>query len=118
MRPTFGFRLYGGKSLTPGGLHSFVQRLAWPMAFGFDMFGTAMEAWDKRFMSHSTRVRTCPISAEGIGTVDFNLSQDDQTKLLESGKRAGSEFLESFKLDDYFNTYGKKLAPQAVPVAT
>ena len=109
-RPTFGFRLYGGKSMTPGGLHAMMQRVAWPVAFGWDMFQTSMEAWDKRFMSHSTRVRTCAISAEGVGTVDFNLSEADQTKLLESGKRAGSEFLAGFRIDDYFNTFGRTLA--------
>jgi NTE family protein len=114
-RPTFGFRLYGGKSMTPGGLHSVMQRVAWPVAFGWDMFQTSMEAWDKRFMSHSTRVRTCPISAEGVGTVDFNLSDADQTKLLDSGKRAGHEFLADFRLDEYFNTYGRTLQAVAAP---
>jgi NTE family protein len=114
VRPTFGFRLFGGKSMTPGGIHAAVQRFAWPVAFGWDMFGTSMEAWDKRFMSHSTRVRTCAISAEGVGTVDFDLTDADQTKLLESGKRAGAAFLADFKVEEYFNTYGKTLAPAAV----
>lgn len=109
-RPTFGFRLYGGKSMTPGGLHAVMQRVAWPVAFGWDMFQTSMEAWDKRFMSHSTHVRTCAISAEGIGTVDFNLSDADQTKLFQSGRRAGNEFLATFSVEHYFNTYGRTLA--------
>jgi NTE family protein len=113
-RPTFGFRLFGGKSMTPGGLQSVVKRVAWPIAFGWDMFQTSMEAWDKRFMSHSTCVRTCAISAEGVGTVDFNLTEADQTKLLESGQKAGHEFLADFNVDDYFNTFGKKLEPTAV----
>jgi NTE family protein len=109
-RPTFGFRLYGGKSMTSGGLHAVMQRVAWPVAFGWDMFQTSMEAWDKRFMSHSTRVRTCAISAEGVGTVDFDLTEADQTKLLQSGRRSGSEFLAGFNVDEYFNTFGRKLA--------
>ena len=108
-RPTFGFRLYGGKAMAPGGLHELVQRVAWPVAFGWDMFQTTMEAWDKRFMSHSTSVRTCAISAEGIGTVDFGLSDADQTTLLESGRHAAGEFLATFDVDDYFNTYGRTL---------
>jgi hypothetical protein len=91
-----------------------VQHVAWPVAFGWDMFQTTMEAWDKRFMSHSTRVRTCAISAEGIGTVDFDLSEADQTKLLNSGRHAGEEFLSSFKLEGYFNTFGRTL--EAAPV--
>ena len=115
-RPTFGFRLVGGKGVG-GGMQAIVDGLGWPVRLGSDMFHTAMEAWDKRFMSHSTRVRTCPISAEGVGTVDFNLSDADQTKLLESGKRAGHEFLTGFRLEDYFNTYGKKLEPAPVAVA-
>jgi NTE family protein len=116
-RPTFGFRLVGGKSMTPDGLRAVVQRLAWPVAFGWDMFQTSIEAWDKRFMSHSTRVRTCPIPTEGIGTVDFDLSDADATELLESGKRAATAFLADFRLDDYFNTYGRKLAPTEVETA-
>jgi NTE family protein len=114
-RPTFGFRLYGGKSLTPGGIHTVLQRFAWPAAFGFDMFQTTTEAWDKRFMSHSTRVRTCAISAVGVGTVDFDLKEADQTKLLESGKKAGHDFLADFHPEEYFNTFGRTLAPAAVP---
>jgi NTE family protein len=114
-RPTFGFRLFGGKSMTPGGLTAVVQRVAWPVAFGWDMFQTTMEAWDKRFMSHSTRVRTCAISAQGIGTVDFDLSEADQTTLLDSGRHAATEFLSSFRVEDYFNTFGRKLQPAAIP---
>jgi NTE family protein len=114
-RPTFGFRLYGGKALAPGGVHAILQRFAWPVAFGFDMFQTATEAWDKRFMSHSTRVRTCAISAVGIGTIDFGLTEADQTKLLESGKKAGEEFLADFRPEGYFNTFGRTLAQAAVP---
>jgi hypothetical protein len=74
-----------------------------------------MEAWDKRFMSHSTRVRTCAISAQGIGTVDFDLSEADQTTLLDSGRHAATEFLSSFRVEDYFNTFGRKLQPAAIP---
>ena len=113
-RPTFGFKLYGGKALAPGGIHAVLQRFAWPAAFGFDMFQTTMEAWDKRFMSHSTRVRTCAISAVGVGTVDFDLTEDDQTRLLESGKKAGHEFLADFHPEEYFNTFGRTLTPAAM----
>jgi NTE family protein len=114
-RPTFGFRLFGGKSIAPGGgFHEALQRYAWPLSFGWDMFQTATEAWDRRFMSHSTCVRTCAIDAGQVGTVDFNLTPEDQAWLLASGKRAAADFLSHFSLDDYFNTYGRKLAPVAV----
>lgn len=72
-------------------------------------FHTAMEAWDKRFMSHSTAVRTCPVSAGDIGTTDFALTKKQQDWLLDSGRKAAAAFLADFSLDAYFNTYGKKL---------
>ena len=56
VRPTFGFTLSGGHGFGPPG---FVSKLApWPLRFGFDIFHTAESAWDERFVSHSTRVRT------------------------------------------------------------
>ena len=75
-----------------------------------------MEAWDKRFMSHSTAVRTCPVSAGDIGATDFDLTKEQQDWLLNSGKTAAAAFLADFKLEDYFNTYGKKLTPTAATV--
>ncbi len=59
-RPTFGFRLTGGKGVG-GGIQHLVNGFGWPVKLGSEMFHTAMEAWDKRFMSHSTEVRTCPV---------------------------------------------------------
>ena len=110
-RPTFGFRLTGGKGVG-GGLQSIVNSLGWPVELGSEMFHTAMEAWDKRFMSHSTYVRTCPVSAGDIGTTDFALTQKQQDWLIDSGRKAAAEFLANFSLDDYFNTFGRKLAVQ------
>ena len=69
-RPTFGFRLTGGKGVG-GGIQNIVNGLGWPVQLGSEMFHTAMEAWDKRFMSHSTAVRTCPVDAGTIGSTEF-----------------------------------------------
>ncbi len=115
VRPTFGFRLTGGKGVG-GGVQNIVNGLGWPVQLGSEMFHTAMEAWDKRFMSHSTAVRTCPVDAGTIGSTQFDLSKADQDWLLNSGKTAASAFLADFKLEDYFNTFGKKLAPATVAV--
>ena len=116
VRPTFGFRLHGGRGVG-GGLQRFVRMLGWPAAMGSDLFHTASDAWDKRFMSHSTRVRTCPVDAGSIGTTDFNLTPAQQQWLVDSGRRAAAEFLDGFSLKDYFNTYGRRLAPGASPPA-
>ena len=72
-RPTFGFTLTGGKGV--GGVPEPVARLApWAVRFGFDIFHTAQEAWDERFVSHSTRVRTLAVDAADVATTQFDLS--------------------------------------------
>jgi NTE family protein len=115
-RPTFGFRLVDGKGVGSG-LQAIVEGLGWPVRLGSDMFHTAMEAWDKRFMSHSTYVRTCPVSAGEVGATDFALTRDQQDWLLASGRKAAIEFLAHFSIDEYFNTFGRRLAPEAREVA-
>jgi NTE family protein len=115
VRPTFGFRLTGGHGVG-GGIQSVVNGLGWPVQLGSEMFHTAMEAWDKRFMSHSTAVRTCPVDAGTIGATEFDLTKDQQDWLINSGKTAATAFLADFKLDGYFNTYGKKLTLTAAAV--
>jgi len=47
---------------------------------GFDLFHTASDAFDRRFMSNSTRVRTCAVDAGTVGTTDFGLSPDRPTR--------------------------------------
>jgi len=115
VRPTFGFRLTGGHGVG-GGIQTIVDGLGWPVKLGSEMFHTAMEAWDKRFMSHSTAVRTCPVDAGTIGATEFDLTKEQQDWLINSGKTAAAAFLADFKLDGYFNTYGKKLTLTAATV--
>jgi NTE family protein len=103
-RPTFGFTLTGGKGVGAG-FNKVVARSPWALRFGFDIFHTAQEAWDARFVSHSTRVRTVTVDAGNVGTTDFNLSTDQQDMLLENGRDAAKAFLEKFDLSDYENTY-------------
>ena len=109
LRPTFGFRLTGGRGYGAG-IESVARTLGWPVKLGWDLFGTAMEAWDKRFMSKSTRVRTCPVPAGTVATTDFNLTSVQQTELVEGGRRAARQFLDDFRVEEYVNTYGRKLA--------
>lgn len=108
-RPTFGFRLVGGRGVG-GGIAEVVRHAGWPVALGSDIFHTSTDAWDKRFMSHSTRVRTCPVSAGDVGTTDFDLTAAQAEWLLESGRRGAREFLEHFDVSSYVNTYGGRLA--------
>jgi NTE family protein len=113
-RPTFGFTLEHGRGLG-GGLSTLHGFEPWAIRFGFDIFHTAQEAWDARFVSHSTRVRTVTVDAGDVATTEFNLSKEKQELLIENGRKAARTFLDQFNLDDYLNTFHASLAPAAVP---
>jgi NTE family protein len=115
-RPTFGFTLEHGRGL--GGVPPGLQRLEpWGLRFAFDIFHTAQEAWDARFVSHSTRVRTVTVDAGDVATTEFNLSREKQELLIENGRAAARTFLDQFELDDYLNTFHAELAPAQPQVA-
>jgi len=109
-RPTFGFRLIGGRGVG-GGLQKLIDDLGWPARLGTDIVHTATGAWDTRFMTHSTVVRTCPVDAGDVGTTDFNLSEAQREALIDGGRDAANRFLDQFKIERYINTYGGRLAP-------
>ena len=106
-RPTFGFTLTGGKGVGAG-LNKVISLMPWAFRFGFDMFHTSQEAWDARFVSHSTRVRTVAVDAGTVGTTDFNLAPALQDMLIANGRAAAKGFLDRFDLDAYENTYHRR----------
>jgi NTE family protein len=107
VRPTFGFRLYGGRPGTPP--NSFLKRFDWPVRFGADLFHTAMDAWDIHFMSGTTRVRTCPVPSDDVATTEFDLSDAKKRLLVDGGREAATKFLDGFDLAEYRNTFGRQL---------
>jgi NTE family protein len=116
-RPTFGFTLTGGHGIG-GGLNTIGRFTPWAVRFAFDIFHTAQDAWDSRFQSHSTRVRTIAVDAGDVGTTEFDLSEAKQQELIENGRRAAKEFLDGFRLEDYMNTYHAGLASSPAPAST
>ena len=115
-RPTFGFTLSGGHGFGPP---SFVTKVTpWHLRFAFDIFHTAESAWDERFVSHSTRVRTLAVDADDVGTTDFNLSREKQELLVHNGRVAATAFLDSFSLEQYENTYHAGIAQNRAAVAS
>ena len=116
-RPTFGFKLTGGRD-AGASFAGITHALGWPVEMGANIFHTTCEAWDKFWVSHATYVRTCAISAGDIGTTDFNLTPEQQTWLLNSGKSAGAAFLTAWDPAEYVNRNGRKLAPVATGAAS
>jgi NTE family protein len=108
LRRTFGFHLVGGAGVG-GGLNTVIHDLGWAVEEAVDIFHTATDAWDTRFMSHSTVVRTCTISAGTIGTTDFELTREQKQWLLDSGRAGAKAFLDAYRDDEYMNTFGKTL---------
>jgi NTE family protein len=106
--PTFGLRLVGGRSVGAG-LRTFVRMLGWPAALAADISQTQSSSWDDRFVSRSTRVRTCTVDAGDVGTTDFELSRERRNDLLHGGRRAARAFLDSYDLEAYVNTFGRRL---------
>jgi NTE family protein len=111
-RPTFGFTLTGGKGVG-GGANKVVARMPWALRFGVDIFQTSLQAWDARFVSHSTRVRTVTVDAGDVGTTEFNLPPSAQDMLIANGRQAATRFLDTFDLADYENTYHRTLTGTA-----
>jgi NTE family protein len=109
-RPTFGFTLTGGRGFGPGARLASAL-LPWPARFGMEIFHTAMDAWDARFVSHSTRVRTLAVDAADVATTDFELPLAKQQQLLANGRAAARTFLDAFDLSAYLNTFHARLAP-------
>jgi len=105
-RPTFGFFITGGKGVG-GALEHLLAVGGWPAQMGLDIFHTASGAWDDRFHSHSTVVRTCPVPVDGLGTTDFTHMQDFIEPITRDATAAANAFLDGFVLTDYRNTYGK-----------
>ena len=108
-RPTFGFHLVGGQGVG-GGLNRIIHDLGWAVQEGVDIFHTATDAWDTRFRSHSTVVRTCTIDAGTVGTTDFTMSDDQKKFLIKSGRDGATAFIKTFKRSAYMNTFGRPLA--------
>ena len=107
-RPTFGFKLVGGKN-AGAGLERLVVASGWAAQMGVDIFHTTTEAWDNYWLSHSTRVRTCAISAGDVGTTDFHLTDQQKQSLLDNGQQAAAKFLDAWTASDYVNGAGRKL---------
>jgi NTE family protein len=115
-RPTFGFTLTGGRGVGAG-FNSVVARMPWAVSFGSNIFHTAQEAWDTRFVSHSTRVRTVAVDAGDVGTTEFDLPEAKQQMLLQNGRAAATRFIDRFDLAEYENTYHRGFSDVAATLS-
>jgi NTE family protein len=62
---------------------------------------TMMEAHDRLYIEQAQFARTIAIPTLGVGTTEFDLSEERATALFEAGRTAASEFLATWDFDGY-----------------
>ena len=65
------------------------------------MVHTMMEAHDRLYVEQAQYARTIPIKTLGVGTTEFDLSDERKLALYNSGRTAAEEFLASWDFEAY-----------------
>ena len=110
IRPTFGFTLTG-EALGRGRGRAI---LPWPLEFGFEMFNAAQHAWDERFSTRSTNVRTVAVETtvrtsdganHAIRATDVRLDRRLRDLLVAKGREAATRYLDEFDPSTHLNSF-------------
>jgi NTE family protein len=88
------------------------------------MVHTMMEAHDRLYVEKAQFARTIPVKTLGVGTTEFDLSEERKLALYNSGRKAAEDFLATWNFDEYVEEYRKgkehprraEVAPAAAPV--
>ena len=104
--PTFGLLLVEPNPKTP-----ITERIPEPehsphgfkglVSLASSMLHTMMEFHDRLYLEHAEFARTIAIPTLGVGTTEFDLSQERAKALYESGKAAAETFLETWDFEGY-----------------
>ena len=62
---------------------------------------TMMEAHERLYVEKEQYARTIPIKTLGIGTTEFDLTDERKLALYNSGRKAAEEFLATWDFDAY-----------------
>ena len=80
---------------------------------------TMMEAHERMYVEKEQFARTIPIKTLGVGTTEFDLSEERKLALYNSGRLAAEEFLSTWDFQAYVEEYRKgKAHPRRAEVAT
>jgi NTE family protein len=90
-RPTWGFRLHAGASVTEGTPYRKIPRPLWELPLLKAMFSASMEAWDRHQLAHYAG-STVSIPTHEIATTDFGLTKEDAESLYRWGLEAAHDF--------------------------
>ena len=69
------------------------------------MAQTMMAAHDRLYVEQADFARTIPIPTLGVGTTEFDITEERRRALFESGQKAVHDFLESWDFDAYVEEF-------------
>ena len=64
-----------------------------------------MAAHDRLYLENADYARTIDIDTLGVGTTEFDLSQERAMELFQSGRTAAERFLESWNYEEYVEKF-------------
>jgi len=98
--PTFGFKL-----VEPEQEREIPHQVKGPISLLTALFSTMMEAHDARYIKDNQFVRTIPIPTLGVGTTEFDISQEKSEALYQSGREAAESFFDIWNFTKYIEKY-------------
>jgi NTE family protein len=91
VRPTWGFRLHPGASVTEGTPYRKIPRPFWELPLLKAMFSASTEAWDRHQLEHY-RDSTVSIPTHDVSTTNFGLTGPEADLLYQWGLDAAHAF--------------------------
>ena len=105
--PTFGFKL-----VEPEEERGVPHQIRGPISLLTALFSTMTQAHDARYIRDEHFVRTIPIPTLGVGTTEFDISQEQSEALYQSGRDAAEKFFATWNFAEYVDEYRRGKARQ------
>lgn len=106
--PTFGL------ALTPDPEAAPLSKDISATQYAKNPVSTMLEAHDRFFLEQADWARTIEIPTLGVGTVDFDLSEETKLALYRSGQRAARQFIKTWDFAEYIAAFRLPENPQEV----
>lgn len=96
--PTFGVRLHSRAELRKR------NEIGGPLSLAKALVESLLGAWDLMFVDEPcTQARTMFVDTEDVASTDFDLTAEQQSKLLANGTTAADEFLSHWDFAEYLS---------------
>lgn len=96
--PTIGYQLVGKHETGKNNIRG-------PLTMLQALFSTMMGAHDERYIDKKYRFRTVKIDASSVGTVQFDINQEQSLELYDQGVAAAEEFFRKWSYAEYLSQF-------------